>query len=79
MGNAVFDWAYKRKKAKKHYEVYAHYFYGECDEFGAPIGETWAYSKEQAERNMSIRCGDGGEREIKMNDYVMCYEAREIS
>ena len=76
----MIEWNFQRKNGKKHYEVYAHYFYGNGkDEWGMAIGETWAFSKEQAERNISYRCGDDGEREINAGDYIMRYEAKEIS
>ena len=75
----MFDWNYKRNDTKKHYAVYlvTETYSGFTDrEF---IGETFAVSPEQAERFVSYRNGDNGDRVLHYNGYDCFYEAEEIS
>lgn len=71
-------WNYERKETKKPYKVFLHYHTDAGSDIRELAGETLAFSKEQAERNVSYNHGDNGEREIHYNGYICTYEAEEM-
>ena len=72
------NWNFERKNIKRKYNVYVHYVTDIGSEYIELAGETWAVSPEQAEHNVSFRCGDDGERKIAYNGYTCNYEAIEV-
>lgn len=71
-------WNYERKESKKPYKVFRHYHTDAGSDIRLTAGETFAYSAEQAERNVSFKNGDEGEREIRYDGYTCTYEAVEM-
>lgn len=74
----MIEWNYKRKQPKSLYNVFLEYVTDAGESMSEYLGDTLAFSSEQAARFVSYRNGDDGERELHYNGYKCFYEAEKI-
>ena len=74
----MIEWNYKRKQPKSLYNVFLEYVTDAGESMSEYLGDTYAFSPEQAARYMSYKQGDNGNREVSYKGYTCRYYAKQV-